>query len=213
MPLLLFKAVNDGNVLSAVIGLRLLGADVCVSFRAIYWELQRHKFSKEQDESNKQTSMKPNDSVINHEHVPVIMHKDVNVPIFLHYGNCNVIKMSFLAHQIRHWKTAPVLLLCAVQNTSVLNQTCHKSSIFYMINLVLIFCELSWSVWLMTVPLHWSLCAPAVWHAAAVSGWAQAGAVPRLQGPPDDEGHREHHHHRGGEPQWNLRELPWVWRR
>lgn len=68
------------------------------------------------------------------------------------------------------------------------------------------------SLW-MTVCLHWSLCAPAVWHAAAVSRWAEAGAVPRLQGPPDNEGHREHHHHRRGEPQWNLRELPWVWGR
>lgn len=63
------------------------------------------------------------------------------------------------------------------------------------------------------VSLHWLLCAPAVWHAAAVSGWAEAGAVPRLPGPPDNEGHREHYHHRGGEPQWNLRELPWVWGR
>lgn len=54
------------------------------------------------------------------------------------------------------------------------------------------------------------VCAPAVWHAAAVSGWAEAGAVPRLPGPSDNEGHREHHHHRGGESQWNLRKLPWV---
>lgn len=56
-------------------------------------------------------------------------------------------------------------------------------------------------------------CLPVVWYAAAVPGWAEAGAVPRLPGSPDNEGHWEHHHHRGGEPQWNVWKLSWVWGR
>lgn len=54
---------------------------------------------------------------------------------------------------------------------------------------------------------------PVVWYAAAVPGWAEAGAVPRLPGSPDNEGHWEHHHHRGGESQWNVWELSRVWGR